>query len=143
MNETNDTDGTTGQRESPPQRPDREAFLRRLEKSSTSATVSDQQMDLVSVKESHQQSETIESMAVDEELNSFLREHNLAPDRLDPASLSYLMSERTVGDSTVVDSVPEDRDGDEEDEECSKSSNELNETEMKLEKESSHNVDKI
>ena len=122
MNETNETDvtdGTTGQRESPPQRPDREAFLRRLEKSSTSATVSasDQQMDLASVKESHQQSETIESMAVDEELDSFLREHNLAPDRLDPASLSYLMSERTVGDSTVVDSVPEDRDGDEEDEE--------------------------
>ncbi len=123
MNETNETDvtdGTTGQRESPPQRPDREAFLRRLEESSASDQQMDSSCDLASVKESHQQSETIESIAVDEELNSFLREHNLAPDRLDPASLSYLMSERTVGDSTVVDSVREVRDGtlgDEEDEE--------------------------
>eukprot|EP00815_Leptocylindrus_aporus_P006556 CAMPEP_0116076890 /NCGR_PEP_ID=MMETSP0322-20121206/17539_1 /TAXON_ID=163516 /ORGANISM="Leptocylindrus danicus var. apora, Strain B651" /LENGTH=436 /DNA_ID=CAMNT_0003567305 /DNA_START=18 /DNA_END=1328 /DNA_ORIENTATION=+ len=123
MNETNETDvtdGTTGQRESPPQRPDREAFLRRLEKSSASDQQMDSSCDLAGVKESHQQSETIESIAVDEELNSFLREHNLAPDRLDPASLSYLMSERTVGDSKVVDSVREVRDGtlgDEEDEE--------------------------
>jgi len=127
MNEDNETDatnGTTGPRKSPPQRPDREAFLRRLEKSSASASASsvpqmDTPCDLVSVKESHPQSETIDSMAVDEGLSSFLREHNLEPDRLDPASLSYLMSERTVGDSTVVDSVPEVREdtlGDEEEE---------------------------